>query len=300
MAGCGVAFTPTTGNQKYCDGCKEKAKHDRNKIMWRNRERKRSNFKKYIVECEVCGKTFTTYYTSKKYCGSEECEIERVRRKNAAIHARRPREEMIAKGRKYYKNNRVKALKSKADQYRLEHPEAKDYVFGRIYKHDTDYVKEYVKKFGYELLSDEYTNNREQITLKCPIGHIWVTNFHNFKDGKARCFHCYILNNYTSKFELEVRDYVSSLYSGKVVYNDRTQVFNKHTRKPLELDLYLPECNKAIECNGEYWHSTDDAINRDRIKSEFCTNNGINLLTVTDKEWTFGKGKSLVSSFLIN
>lgn len=300
MVGCDVVFTPTTGNQKYCEGCKEKAKHDRDKVMWCNRERKRSNFKEYTKECGICGKIFTTYYGSKKYCGAEECEIERVRRKNSAIHARRSRDELIAKGRKYYKNNRKDILYRLADKYRENNPDAKGYVFGKVHKHNKEYVKNYVEKFDYGLLSEEYINNRSPITLKCPIGHIWTTSFHNFKDGEARCFYCYIINNYTSKFELEVRGYVSSIYSGEVIYNDRTLVFNKHTKKPLELDLYFPEYNKAIECNGEYWHSTDEAVERDKIKNEFCNNNDISLLTVTDQEWLFGQGKNLVSEFLIN
>ena len=75
-------------------------------------------------------------------------------------------------------------------------------------------------------------------------------------------------------------------------------MLNKHTNKPLELDLYFPQYNKAIECNGKYWHSTDEAIERDRIKNEFCINNSISLLTVTDQEWLFGKGRCLVSDFL--
>lgn len=304
MDGCGVVFIPTTGNQKYCDGCKKKAKYNRDKTKWCDRNRKRYNFKEYTKECGICGKTFTTYYTSKKYCGAEECEIERVRRKNAATHKKRSKEEMIAKGRKYYKNNRIKVLKSKAERYRLKNPDAKDYIFGRVYKHDIEYIKEYVEARDYELVSEEYVNSKAPLTLKCPIGHTWTTTFHQFRDSGenvgARCFYCYILNNYTSKFELEVRDYISSIYSGEVIYNDRTRVLNKHTNKPLELDLYFPQCNKAIECNGEYWHSTDEAVERDRIKNEFCNRNNINLLTITDQEWLFGKGRCLISNFIVN
>ena len=298
MDGCGATFTPTTGNQKYCSDCKDKAKHAKNKILWRNKSRKKGNYKEYTVECKICGKVFTTYYTSKKYCGSKECEIERIRRKNAVTHERRSREEMIEKGRKYYKNNREKILLAKSVQYREENLTVKEYVFGKVPKHNTDYVRGYVESQGYELVSEEYINNRSALILKCPIGHIWTTCFHNFKDGGARCLHCYVINNYTSKFELEVRDHVSSIYNGEVVYNDRTHVLNKHTNRPLELDLYFPEYNKAIECNGEYWHSTDEAVERDRIKNDFCIANGIDLLTITDNEWLCDNGKDTVLNFI--
>ena len=35
-----------------------------------------------------------------------------------------------------------------------------------------EYIKEYMKNEGYELLSTEYKNNRSKLTVKCPHGHI--------------------------------------------------------------------------------------------------------------------------------
>ena len=299
MEGCKNVFTPITGNQKYCLDCKEKAKSQKDRVRWRKRSRKINSSIEYNRECLACGKEFSTFYKKKVYCGSEECEIERVRRKNKITHDGRSRDELIAKGRKYYKNNREKCLLKRASNYRKEHTDVKEYVGGKIHNHGIDFVREYVEKYGYELISTFYTNNRDKIELKCPRGHYWKTNFHNFKDGNARCFTCYTKNNYTSRFELEVRSFVSDVYSGNVVYNDRTIILNSDTGRFLELDLYFPDINKAIECDGLYWHKGDEMHKKDTFKNNFCESSGIDLLRVTDKEWEFGEGKQHINNFLV-
>lgn len=55
----------------------------------------------------------------------------------------------------------------------------------------------------------------------------------------------------TSKAELEIQEFVKSLTSD-VLTNDRTQILNSETDNYLELDIYLPTLNKAIEYNGMY------------------------------------------------
>ena len=297
MENCKSIFTPTSGSQKYCLNCKEKAKHQKDKIRWRNRSRKRNSSIEYNRICLACGKEFSTFYKKKVYCGSEECEIERVRRKNKVTHERRDKNELIAKGKKYYKNNREKCLLEKALEYRKKHPDAKEYVGGKIQNHTIDFVRVYVEQYGYELISTSYINNRSKIELKCPIGHYWKTTFHNFKDSGVRCYICHLKSN-TSKFELEVREFVSSIYSGEVVYNDRTIVLNSDTGRFLELDLYFPEVNKAIECDGLYWHQGEEMIKKDTFKTNFCSNNGIDLLRITDREWISGEGEQPINNFL--
>jgi len=298
MKGCKNIFIPTSGSQKYCSECKEKAKRDRERIQWRKQSRKRNNSKEYQRECLACGKEFFTFYSKKVYCGSNSCKIERVKRKNKMVHERRSREELTEKGRKYYKNNREKCLLKHASDYRDKYPDAKKYVSGKINKHTIEFVRGYVKNYDYELLSTTYVNNRSKIKLKCPMGHYWETSFHNFKDGAARCFTCYIMNNYTSKFELEVKKFVKSIYNGRVVYNDRTIIFNNNTNKFLELDLYFPELNKAIECDGVYWHSRKETMQRDKIKTKLCNKNSINLLRITDKEWPSKRCAQKINNFL--
>lgn len=53
-----------------------------------------------------------------------------------------------------------------------------------------EYVKEYIKSFRYELLSNEYKNNNNKLKIKCPKGHIFYMTFAHFKDRGQRCPIC--------------------------------------------------------------------------------------------------------------
>ena len=65
---------------------------------------------------------------------------------------------------------------------------------GELYRISYEEVREYIKSFGYELLSEEYINNLISLEIKCPKGHIFHTAFGQFKGSKnrkgSRCPHC--------------------------------------------------------------------------------------------------------------
>lgn len=56
------------------------------------------------------------------------------------------------------------------------------------------YVREYLAKYGYVLLSNFYINSLSKFKYKCPKGHINKTNWNNFKTGH-RCPTCNYNNN---------------------------------------------------------------------------------------------------------
>ena len=56
-------------------------------------------------------------------------------------------------------------------------------------KHTYNFVKEYIEKFGYKLLSEKYIDQDKKIKIKCPEGHIFKMSFYNFKRGR-RCPEC--------------------------------------------------------------------------------------------------------------
>lgn len=49
-------------------------------------------------------------------------------------------------------------------------------------------------------------------------------------------------------------------------------------------DFYLPEKNLIIECDGIYWHSTQEAQNRDKSKDAYLKACGYQVLRLTDDE----------------
>ncbi len=56
-------------------------------------------------------------------------------------------------------------------------------------KWNTKNVREYLKQYGYEMISEEYINIHKKIEIKCPKGCIFSMSFNNFKKGQ-RCPKC--------------------------------------------------------------------------------------------------------------
>lgn len=84
-----------------------------------------------------------------------------------------------------------------------------------------------------------------------------------------------------SIIEIEIRDFVSTLTTDSVVYNDRSVLF------PRELDIWIPSKQLAIEVNGVYWHAEERGKDRNYHvnKTQQCEQQGIHLLQIYDSEW---------------
>lgn len=68
----------------------------------------------------------------------------------------------------------------------------------------------------------------------------------------------------------------------------------------LEIDIYIPSYNLAIEINGVYWHSGSMGKYRDYhlYKTQKCEELGISLLHILDYEWLFKK--NVIKSIILN
>ena len=145
-----------------------------------------------------------------------------------------------------------------------------------------NFIKKYIQKHGYDLLSKKYNNNSTKLLLKCPKGHEYEASFGTFQQG-SRCPVCWFESS-SSKGEKELSQFISTL-DIDIVENDRTQIINPLTGYNLELDVWIPSLNKAIEYNGEYWHNKPYQKIKDHIKVGECNKKGIDLLVITDNEW---------------
>lgn len=83
------------------------------------------------------------------------------------------------------------------------------------------------------------------------------------------------------KQQQEVYDYIKSIYNGNILFNIKNII------KPLELDIYIPDKNVAIEFNGLYWHSINSGIDKyyHQLKSFKCKEKGIRLIHIYEDEW---------------
>jgi hypothetical protein len=154
--------------------------------------------------------------------------------------------------------------------------------FSNMMKPTIESIRADFAKEGYELLTKIYKNNKQKLKYRCPIGHIHYVTWTNWNSKeKRRCPKC---NDGVSQWEKTVKEFFTKL---NIDYesNDRTQLTNPNTNRNLELDIWFPKLNKAIECNGLYWHSKSERKECDKIKKQLCKDQGINLLVITDKEW---------------
>ena len=83
-----------------------------------------------------------------------------------------------------------------------------------------------------------------------------------------------------SSAEKEIIQFLQSHDITNIVSNSRTMI------PPLELDVYLPDFNIAIEYCGLYWHSHFHKPNNYHVnKLNECTKRGIRLITIFEDEW---------------
>jgi uncharacterized CHY-type Zn-finger protein len=131
-----------------------------------------------------------------------------------------------------------------------------------VIKKDIEFIKSEFEKEGYKLLTKKYINARQKLDYVCPKGHKYAINWTNWLQNR-RCPECI---GKISKGEIEVKNFIEFL-GIEVLANNRNQIFNLNTGKGLELDIFMPTLNKAIEYNGEYWHQDKS---RDLLKQELC------------------------------
>ena len=115
----------------------------------------------------------------------------------------------------------------------------------------------------------------------------------NIVNGKIpRCPSCYPLHT-SSLAEKEISEFCKQYYPN-LIENDRTEI------SPLELDIYIPELNLAIEYHGLYWHSELNGKDRNYHLNKYlkCKEKGIKLVQIFEDEWI--NKQEIVKSILLN
>ena len=112
----------------------------------------------------------------------------------------------------------------------------------------------------------------------CENGHSWKAVVADRK--RFGCPHCC---NKVSKQETELAEYVGSMLS-----DETTMVTsNRSLLGGLELDIYIPDLDIAIEYNGLYWHAESQGKDKNYHynKWKMCADQGIQLITIWEDEW---------------
>jgi len=142
----------------------------------------------------------------------------------------------------------------------------------------------------------EYNNTGTVYNFKClECDHIFNSTL---KNGRIpRCLLCYPYISGSSNMEKELVLYIKSLGIENIIENTKSVIY------PLELDIYLPDHNIAIEFNGIYWHSELGGNTPKEYhlnKTIKCADQGIKLIHIFEDEWLNKKDiiKSIIKSNL--
>jgi len=157
----------------------------------------------------------------------------------------------------------------------------------------------------YEKISDMKPLFDKQYLEDNKVNHTFKNKF-SFQCNKCSSItEVYLSNGYLPSCKCS--DYKGySLIEDEIVYLLKQNVNNISLNRRdiipnrLEIDIYLPDYNLAIEVNGVYWHSESMGKYKDYhlYKTEKCLEKGIELIHILDYEWLFKK--HIISSILHN
>jgi len=140
----------------------------------------------------------------------------------------------------------------------------------------------------------DYINNSEKnMKYACDkCGSTFTSSYAVLSDKSVKKHFCSSCSGGVSSQEIEIVEFIESIYGGEILTNIRSVI------PPKELDIYLPDCNIAIEVHGMYWHSSkfqkDKNIHYQKYVS--CKDKGIQLLQFWAEDWV--NKKYIIQSIL--
>lgn len=156
------------------------------------------------------------------------------------------------------------------------------------YKKNKDIILNMLSK-KFVILKEAKSLNDDKFLLECKsCNHISKYWLRNGKWAKGiLCEKCELSS--ISRDELQIRDIITKLYDGEIIFNYR---FKEHRYGGREIDIYFPKLRIGIEYNGLYWHGeTNKRIDPKYHlnKTNLCEENDIRLIQIFEDEWLYKK-----------
>jgi hypothetical protein len=143
---------------------------------------------------------------------------------------------------------------------------------------------------------DEYDGITVQFNKKYKFKCNRCGGKHDFDLTRGTVLRCPKCDASMSIFQTEIVDYLKQLLPNEPIVTN-----NRAILSPLELDIYVPSKNLAIEADGIYYHSEVSGGKNQNYhlnKTKACAIKGIQLIHVLESDWTH-KNK-VVKSILKN
>lgn len=168
------------------------------------------------------------------------------------------------------------------------------YCANNIKKTTTQFIDEMKEYNPYIEIKGEYETAHTPIKVKCRIcGNEWEAKPNRLLQG-AQCMNC--IKPHTSFMEQFI------LISFKKVLGEKNVISRDTSAIGVELDIYIPKYNLAIE-PGTWLYHEKKLNNIDMIKRNKCRERGIRLITIydtypKDKNKPFGRDCYVFDGFL--
>jgi len=235
-------------------------------MPYKNKEQRNlKNKEKVKVTCCVCGGDAyvrrDTLYKSKNHTCSQKCRSELQRK----AHLNKIDEDKFIKEYQQHKMG----CQSLCKKYKIKYERGLDIL----------------KKANVKILS---SNEIKQEMLKQGIGNWKLAEKRickkcgkefKFRKGSALglfCSHsCYMHYKGRTTIEIIIKDLLDDL---KIKYKEQYKI------EGFYFDFYLPDKNTLIECDGEYWHSSEKAKRNDKLKNDLAKKHNYNLIRFSEKK----------------
>jgi len=155
--------------------------------------------------------------------------------------------------------------------------------------------RRYISLIGEKYDFSSYSNEEFVLTHK-ECGYQFSINkgllLSRYKLDRMICVECNPIGVQYSSIEIEITKFLDS---NGVEYEKNT----KKVLGGLEIDIYIPSYNLAIEVNGVYWHSELFKSSDYHLKKTLeCRELGIDLIHVWEDDWN--RNKDIVKSIILN
>lgn len=121
----------------------------------------------------------------------------------------------------------------------------------------------------------------KKVWWRCAFGHEWQVSPNSRVSQNSGCPIC------SSEYKTSFPEQAILFYVGKYI-----NVKSRYLVNGVELDVFIPLHNIAVEYDGLFFHNKDTAIKKEEEKEIYCLDNGIQLVRI--KEFKTGKEKSVI------
>ena len=196
---------------------------------------------------------------------------EEHKRKLSEAHKGKPNYKL--RGRKFSEEHKKKLSENhKGFTGRHHSNEAKEKIRkSQIGEMNSFYGKHHTEEAIQNIVKNHRTNYgpvSEEVKAK-----ISKTVSERWKDGTLS------VTNYDTSIELKVQEQLDEIgvkyIKQKVIY-DENRVY--------VIDFYIPSLKLVIECNGDYWHTRQDRVERDNMLKKYVESTGRKIVFIWEHE----------------